>query len=124
MRRSGAAEGPDGEERRRRAWPVLAVAAAGAVVVVMALDRRRRHIPADLGRRLVELFAELGDVLSEYQDVVAGEAYLGTGRRGLDVELVFGDGALGKRPAGGFEPVATYRTGTGASATVTTSCRR
>lgn len=93
-------EAPEGEERRRRAWPV----------------------PDDLGRRLVELFGEVGDVLSEYQEVVAGEAYLGTGRRGVDVALRFGDGSEGARPAVDLERIATYRTGSGGAGNVTT-CR-
>lgn len=88
------------------------VAAAGLAVFV-GLRRRRRHVPDDLGRRLVELFGEMGDVLSEYQDVVAGEAYLGTRRRGLDVTLRFGDGAHAAGPSVDLERIATYRTGSG-----------
>src|SRR3954453_3578976 len=35
---------------------------------------------ADFGTVLLELFAQLGDVLSYYQDRVANEAFLGTAR--------------------------------------------
>jgi hypothetical protein len=43
-----------------------------------------RHVP-DLGVTLVELLAYVGDMLSEYQDAVATEAYLGTARQRISV---------------------------------------
>ncbi len=42
------------------------------------------HVP-DIGITLVELLAYVGDHLSYYQDAVATEAYLGTGRRRISV---------------------------------------
>ena len=43
-----------------------------------------RHVP-DLGVTLVELLAYAGDQLSDYQDAVATEAYLGTARQRISV---------------------------------------
>ena len=37
---------------------------------------------ADFGNVLLELFAQMGDILSYYQDRVANESFLGTARRG------------------------------------------
>jgi hypothetical protein len=45
---------------------------------------RERHVP-DLGITLVELLAYVGDYLSQYQDAVATEAYLGTARQRISV---------------------------------------
>ena len=49
-------------------------------------DWQERHVP-DVGITLVELLAYVGDYLSYYQDAVMTEAYLGTARRRISVQL-------------------------------------
>jgi hypothetical protein len=77
--------------RRERSWVPWALK-AGAVVVLAVVARRRgrsgRRVDRstdDRGVALVELVAASGDVLAEYQDAEASEAYLGTAGRWASV---------------------------------------
>ncbi|MGW9183852.1 hypothetical protein [Agromyces sp. NPDC055661] len=64
--------------------------------------------PDDLGQAIVDTLAHLGDLIAEFQDRIADEAYLGSGRPKRD-HVDRPRGAESGAPASGVQVVVTMR---------------
>jgi hypothetical protein len=82
-----------------RPWLFLGATGGLLTLVLWWTAQRRKRKSEDLGLGLVELFAYIGDRLSDYQDAVANEGFLAPARK--------------RRAVGRIKRLSNYRGGRG-----------